>query len=77
MATKSGWKTSEFWITIVFVILQLAAVGVGMITDPTISAICIAVLGAAYTVARGIAKVFGQTVPDLTIPEPVKKNPTE
>lgn len=70
---KAGWKTSEFWFVIIFAVLQMVAVGLGFITDPTISVIATGILGAVYAVARTLAKVLGyEDVPDIDIPAPKK-----
>ena len=70
---KAGWKTSEFWFVIIFAVLQMAAVGLGFVTDPTISVIATGVLGAVYALARTIAKIFDYDAPEIDIPVAKKK----
>lgn len=54
---KSGWKTSEFWVT-VFAIVGLVVSSAAASLSPRYAAIGAAVSTAAYAVSRGLAKLF-------------------
>lgn len=52
---KSGWKTSEFYLTILSNLITIAGALQGVI-DPKTAAIILAVLNGLYTTLRTIAK---------------------
>ena len=52
---KSGWRTSEFWMTIVTQVLAVVAALNGVL-DPKTAATIVAVLNAVYAVLRTLAK---------------------
>lgn len=54
---KSGWKTSEFWVTALS-ILGLVVSSVATPLSPKYAAIGAAVSAAAYAISRGLAKMF-------------------
>lgn len=54
---KPGYKTSEFWIT-ALLIVGLTASAIATPLSPKWAAIGAAVSGAAYNIARGLAKLF-------------------
>lgn len=54
---KSGWKTSEFWVTATAVVgLVVSAAATPL--SPKYAAIGAAVSAAAYAISRGLAKMF-------------------
>lgn len=54
---KPGYKTSEFWISgLVIIGLTVAAISAPL--APRYAAIGAVVSGAAYTISRGLAKLF-------------------
>jgi hypothetical protein len=54
---KAGWKTSEFWVTALSIVgLVIGAAATSL--SPKYGAIGIAVSGSAYTISRGLAKMF-------------------
>jgi hypothetical protein len=56
---KTGWKTSEFWVTVASIVgLVVSAAAAGL--SPRYAAIGATVSGAAYAVSRGLAKLFPQ-----------------
>ncbi len=52
---KSGWKTTEFWVT-VFSIVGMAAAALASSLGPRYAAIAVAISSAAYALSRGLAK---------------------
>lgn len=52
---KSGWKTTEFWISI-FTSVGAIMAGVSGILPPEYSAIITIVSNTAYSISRGLAK---------------------
>lgn len=57
LPTKPGWKTSEFWITALTVV-GLVFASVAATLSPKYAAIGAAVSVAAYSLSRGLAKLF-------------------
>ena len=55
MDIKSGWKTTEFWGTILSVVGG-ASLGLKDIVPPSVAGIMIAISTAAYAISRGLAK---------------------
>ena len=55
METKAGYKTTEFWLTMVSNLLGVFGVVKGMI-DPNTAAVILAVLNGAYGVLRALQK---------------------
>lgn len=54
---KPGYKTSEFWITALFIVgLVVAAITAPL--APKYAAIGASISAAAYTLSRGLAKLF-------------------
>lgn len=53
---KPGWKTTEFWVTIATSVGAVAAAADGVLPEKY-AALAVAVSGAAYAIARGLAKV--------------------
>lgn len=53
---KTGWKTSEFWLTIVSNLITIAGALNGII-DAKTAGIILAILNGLYTTLRTIAKV--------------------
>jgi len=58
---KSGWKTTEFWMTAIF-ILASSAVSSGIFgesstTTKFLSLIAAGIAAAGYSVSRGVAKI--------------------
>lgn len=54
---KPGWKTSEFWITALLIVgLTVSAIAASL--SPKWAAIGVSISGAAYSIARGLAKLF-------------------
>ena len=60
METKPGWKTTEFWLTVVANLLTVATVAKGMM-KPDVAAVTLAVLNGAYATLRSLVKQ-----PDIT-----------
>ena len=56
---KPGWKTTEFAFLVVFSVLSLLGVLAGQLDNPVLGSIAVAVVGAAYAIARGLAKAQG------------------
>ena len=52
---KKGFKTTEFWVTVLTVVGS-AASGLAGIMDPKISGFMMALSSAAYAISRGLAK---------------------
>ena len=55
MGIKSGWKTSEFWITVFTVASGLIGTYGGLIPPPW-GMIATAIIAAGYAISRGLAK---------------------
>jgi hypothetical protein len=55
---KPGWKSSEFWVT-AFAVVGLAASSAAASLSPKYAAIGAAVSVSAYSLSRGLAKLFG------------------
>lgn len=53
---KPGWKTSEFWMTIIGHLLNLLGIVNGII-DPTIGLIVSGVLQCVYNILRDVLKI--------------------
>lgn len=69
---KSGWKTSEFWMSIVAQLLAVAATLNGIL-DPKVAAVVVASLNALYGILRTVAKAQGEvTSTTVTSTESVK-----
>lgn len=64
---KSGYKTTEFWLTVISNLITIAGALQGVI-DAKTAAVMLAVLNGVYSVLRTVAKANGQPVP----PEPPK-----
>lgn len=62
---KSGWKTSEFWMTVVSQLLAVVGALSGVL-DAKTAAIVVGALNAVYTVLRTIAKA-PVPAPDTTV----------
>ncbi len=54
---KTGWKTTEFWITALS-ILGLVASSATLSLSPRYAALGASVSAAAYAISRGLAKMF-------------------
>jgi hypothetical protein len=54
---KSGYKTTEFWITLLSVI-GLVTASAATSLSPKYAAIGAAISAAAYAISRGLAKMF-------------------
>lgn len=54
---KSGWRTSEFWVT-ALTIVGLAVSSAAASLSPRYAAIGAALSAAAYAFSRGLAKLF-------------------
>jgi len=54
---KSGWKTTEFWVTALAVVGLVASAATSSL-NPKYAAIGAAVSTAAYAISRGLAKMF-------------------
>lgn len=54
---KPGWKTSEFWVT-AFSVAGLFASSAALSLAPKYAAIGAAVSVSAYSISRGLAKLF-------------------
>lgn len=69
--TRPGWKTTEFWLTALLLLggVVQQAVGVFNIPDKTVLQVQF-VLAAAYTIARGLAKVGVPNVPAVVEGDP-------
>ena len=52
---KSGWKTTEFWITVFTGLSGILGTYGGLIPPPW-GIVAAAVIGAGYTISRGLAK---------------------
>lgn len=57
---KSGWKTTEFWMTLVSNMLGIMGI-MNKMLDPNTTAVVLAVLNGAYGVLRALQKQ-----PDIT-----------
>lgn len=55
---KPGWKTTEFWATVLFNVGSVASAASGVV-PPKFAAFVSAVSVAAYAIARGLAKKNG------------------
>ena len=53
---KSGWKTTEFYITVLSIV-GLVTASVAATLSPRYAAIAVSVSGAAYVISRGLAKL--------------------
>lgn len=53
---KTGWKTTEFWVTVFTGITGILGTYGGMIPEPW-GLIVTAVVACGYTISRGLAKV--------------------
>lgn len=53
---KSGWKTTEFWVTTLSIV-GLVTSSIATSLAPRYAAIGIAVSVAAYSISRGLAKL--------------------
>ncbi len=62
---KPGFKTSELWVTVVFLVATLGAAATEHIRDPTVAAIVGAIVVAAYSIARALAKKQGASLPPI------------
>lgn len=54
---KAGWKTSEFWVTATAVIGLVVSSGAASLS-PKYAAIGASLSVAAYSISRGLAKLF-------------------
>lgn len=54
---KSGWKTTEFWVSVTSIV-GLVAAAVATPLSPKYAAIGAAVSAASYAISRGLAKMF-------------------
>lgn len=54
-AHKPGWKTTEFWVTVLTVVGSIATASVGIVPNEY-AALVTAFAQAAYVISRGIAK---------------------
>lgn len=54
---KSGWKTTEFWVTALSVVGLVASAATTSLS-PKWAAIGASVSAAAYAISRGLAKMF-------------------
>lgn len=52
---KSGWKTSEFWMTVVSNLITIVGALKGVIPAET-AAVIVAVLNGLYTIGRDVVK---------------------
>lgn len=52
---KSGYKTTEFWITIITIANSIVS-QYGQLIPPPWGLVVAAVIGSAYTISRGLAK---------------------
>ena len=55
---KSGYKTTEFWMSVTAQLLAVAG-ALGGVLDPKTAAIVVAVLNAIYAILRTVAKAQG------------------
>lgn len=55
---KPGWKTTEFWLTIFTALNGIVGQYAGLIPEPY-GIIITSVMGAAYSISRGLAKKNG------------------
>lgn len=53
---KSGWKTTEFWVTTLSVV-GLVASSIGASLSPRYAALGAAISASAYAISRGLAKL--------------------
>jgi len=51
--TKTGWKTSEFWVSVAVALTALAG---ALPIPPHYSGVVAAAIGGAYAISRGFAK---------------------
>lgn len=58
---KSGWRSSEFWVT-VLPIIGTWAMAMEDIVPPKYAALATAIATSAYTIARGLAKTCRRRV---------------
>lgn len=58
--SKAGWKSTEFWVTVVIALLTVLD---GVPLPEKYEAVVVGVLGAAYAISRGLAK---KGVPNIT-----------
>ena len=66
MEKKSGWKTSEFWISIATIAGALFAAG-GAFIPPQTAAMIIVGITCLYTIARTVVKLTANPNDDLVI----------
>lgn len=52
---KPGWKTTEFWVTVLASVGAVAAAAQGVLPDKY-AALAVAFSSAAYAISRGLAK---------------------
>lgn len=57
MPRSRGWRTSEFWVT-VLTIIGLVVSSAAATLSPRYAAIGASVSAAAYAIARGLAKLY-------------------
>lgn len=60
---KSGWKTTEFWLTVLGALLSVLAMA-GSLIPPTLTAQIVGGLIMVYTIARAIVKFTPSTKDD-------------
>lgn len=59
---KNGWKTTEFYVTVITDV-GIVAAAVGGVLPPKWAAVAAGVAQAAYAISRGLAKQSTTTAP--------------
>lgn len=64
VATKPGWKTTEFWLsgaaTLLSMLFASGVIGTGTMADKIAGLAALALTTLGYTVSRGMAKAGGK-----------------
>jgi hypothetical protein len=66
MEKKSGWKTSEFWISIATIVGSLFAAG-GAFLPPQTVAMIITAVSCVYIIARSVVKLTPNPNDDIVV----------
>jgi hypothetical protein len=74
VTTKPGWRSSEFWVTVSYVV-GVAAFAIADKLPARYAAIATAIGAGAYAISRGLAKRPGPPPAQLRPPTPPTPGP--